>query len=61
MRVQAQSRFIPNVFNVGNVVKRLIWTRMAEYNLTATPIKLPPEVDDRVQPCKRRTHHLRFV
>ena len=30
MRVQAQSRIIPNVFNVGNVVKRLIWTRMME-------------------------------
>ncbi len=29
MRVQAQSRAMPNVFNVGNVVKRLIWTRMS--------------------------------
>jgi hypothetical protein len=28
IRVQAQSRTLPNVFNVGNVVKRLIWTRM---------------------------------
>ncbi len=27
-RVQAQSWVIPNVFNVGNVAKRLIWTRM---------------------------------
>jgi hypothetical protein len=28
MRVQAQSWVLPNVFNVGNVVKQLIWTRM---------------------------------
>lgn len=30
MRVQAQSWVLPNVFNVGNVVKQLIWTRMDE-------------------------------
>ncbi len=29
MRVQSQSRVMPNVFKVGNVVKRLIWTRMS--------------------------------
>jgi hypothetical protein len=28
MRAQAQSWVMPNVFNVGNVAKRLIWTRM---------------------------------
>jgi hypothetical protein len=28
MRVLAQSWILPNVFNVGNVVKQLIWTRM---------------------------------
>ena len=28
MLVQAQSRAKRNVFNVGNVVKQLIWTRM---------------------------------
>ena len=27
-RVLAQSRVIPNVFNVQNAVKQLIWTRM---------------------------------
>jgi hypothetical protein len=30
MRAQAQSWVMPNVFNVGNVAKRLIWTRMME-------------------------------
>jgi hypothetical protein len=30
MRVQAQSWVLPNVFNVGNVVKQLIWTRMPD-------------------------------
>jgi hypothetical protein len=29
MRVLAQSWILPNVFNVGNVVKQLIWTRMS--------------------------------
>ena len=33
----------------------------AKYNLTATTTKLPPEEDDRVQDCKRQTHHLRCV
>ena len=33
MRVQGQSRAMPNVFNVGNVVKRLIWTRMGDFGL----------------------------
>jgi hypothetical protein len=28
MRAQAQSWVMPNVFNVGNVAERLIWTRM---------------------------------
>src|ERR1035437_2659562 len=28
MRVPAQSRAMPNVFNAGNVVKQLIWTRV---------------------------------
>jgi hypothetical protein len=28
MRVQTQSWGMPNVFNVGNVVKQLIWTRV---------------------------------
>jgi hypothetical protein len=30
MRVLAQSWILPNVFNVGNVVKQLIWTRMTK-------------------------------
>ena len=34
----------------------------SEYNLIATTTKTPgPEEDDRVQHCKRRTHHLLFV
>src|ERR1035437_7005035 len=31
MRVPAQSRAMPNVFNAGNVVKQLIWTRVGLY------------------------------
>jgi hypothetical protein len=40
MRVQAQSRALPNVFNVENVVKRLIWTRM-----TSDEADKRPDVD----------------
>jgi hypothetical protein len=29
MHVQAQSWVLPNVFDVGNAVKQLTWTRMA--------------------------------
>ena len=35
---------MPNVFNVGNVVKQLIWTRMISYNvvkLRVTPLACP--------------------
>src|SRR5450759_3384447 len=35
MRVPAQSRAMPNVFNAGNVVKQLIWTRV----ITGTEMK----------------------
>src|ERR1035437_8368995 len=31
MRVPAQSRAMPNVFNAGNVVKQLIWRRVSRW------------------------------
>src|SRR5450759_4668650 len=39
MRVPAQSRAIPNVFNAGNVVKQLIWTGVFENTLIASLVR----------------------
>lgn len=38
MRVRAQNRAMPNVLNMGNVVKQLIWTRVPEHQLLKEPI-----------------------
>jgi hypothetical protein len=38
-RAQAQSWVMPNVFNVGNVAKRLIWTRMIGDSPHGYPLK----------------------
>src|SRR5450759_842553 len=38
MRVPAQSRAMPHVFNAGNVVKQLIWTRVATYKGTTATV-----------------------
>jgi hypothetical protein len=45
----------------GDYFRYCVLFHEAKYNLTATTTKLPPEEDDRVQDCKRQTHHLRFV
>src|ERR1039457_3930396 len=54
MRVRAQSRAMPNVFNVGNVVKHLIWTRVMSE--TSTPLHaygVDDDVGARSQSCSR--------
>jgi hypothetical protein len=45
----------------GHYFRYSVLFRTSRYDLTATTTKLLPEEDDRVQDCKRRTHHLRFV
>jgi hypothetical protein len=38
MHVQAQSWVLPNVFDVGNAVKQLTWTRMMRQHFVVSSI-----------------------